>query len=31
MKRILITAGSVYAKLDDNKIVSNRARGTWAG
>jgi len=30
MKRILITAGSVYAKLDDNKIVSNRARGTWA-
>lgn len=27
---ILITAGSVYGKLDDNKIVSNRARGIWA-
>jgi hypothetical protein len=30
MKRVLITAGSVYGSLDDNKIVSNRARGLWA-
>lgn len=29
-KRILITAGPVYGKLDDNKIVSNRSRGIWA-
>lgn len=28
--RILITAGPVYGKLDDNKIVSNRSRGIWA-
>jgi len=28
--KILITAGSVYGSLDDNKIVSNRARGIWA-
>jgi hypothetical protein len=30
MKRVLITAGPVYGKLDDNKIVSNRSRGLWA-
>lgn len=30
MKRILITAGPVYGRLDDNKIVSNRSRGIWA-
>ena len=30
MKNVLITAGSVYGSLDDNKIVSNRARGIWA-
>ena len=30
MKRVLITAGPVYGKLDDNKIVSNRSRGDWA-
>jgi hypothetical protein len=29
-KRILITAGPVYGKLDDNKLVSNRSRGLWA-
>jgi hypothetical protein len=29
-KRILITAGAVYGRLDDNKIVSNRSRGIWA-
>jgi hypothetical protein len=29
-KRILITAGPVYGRLDDNKIVSNRSRGIWA-
>ena len=28
--RVLITAGPVYAHLDDNKILSNRARGEWA-
>lgn len=27
---ILITAGPVYGRLDDNKIVSNRSRGLWA-
>lgn len=30
MSRILITAGPVYGKLDDNKLVSNRSRGIWA-
>jgi len=30
MKRILITAGPVYGRLDDNKLVSNRSRGIWA-
>lgn len=30
MKVVLITAGPVYAHLDDNKILSNRARGMWA-
>lgn len=29
-KTVLITAGAVYGKLDDNKLVSNRARGHWA-
>jgi hypothetical protein len=28
--RVLITAGPVYAHLDDNKILSNMARGEWA-
>ena len=28
--KILITAGPVHAPLDDNKIISNRARGKWA-
>lgn len=28
--RVLITAGPVYGPLDDNKVVSNRARGYWA-
>lgn len=27
---VLLTAGPVYGKLDDNKIVSNRSRGLWA-
>lgn len=30
MKRVLITGGPVYGKLDDNKLVSNRVRGIWA-
>jgi len=30
MKKVLITAGSVYGSIDDNKLVSNRARGVWA-
>jgi len=30
MKRILITAGTVYGPLDDNKLVGNRVRGIWA-
>lgn len=30
MKKILITAGPVPGRLDDMKIVSNRARGIWA-
>lgn len=29
-KKILITAGPVYGRLDDNKLVSNRSRGIWA-
>ena len=29
-KRVLITAGTVYGKLDDNKLVGNRIRGIWA-
>jgi hypothetical protein len=29
-KKILITAGTVYGKLDDNKLVGNRIRGIWA-
>ena len=28
--KILITAGAVYGRLDDNKLVSNRSRGIWA-
>jgi len=28
--KILITAGQVYGRLDDNKLVGNRARGIWA-
>lgn len=30
MKRILITAGTVYGPLDANKLVGNRVRGIWA-
>ncbi len=30
MKHVLITAGQVYGKLDDNKLVGNRTRGIWA-
>ena len=30
MKRVLVTAGCVYSKLDDNKLVGNRIRGIWA-
>lgn len=29
-KKILITAGPVYGRIDDNKIISNRTRGIWA-
>jgi hypothetical protein len=29
-KRILITSGTVYGPLDDNKLVGNRVRGIWA-
>ena len=29
-KRVMVTAGPVYGRIDDNKIVSNRARGIWA-
>jgi hypothetical protein len=29
-KKILITAGPVYGKIDSNKIISNRTRGIWA-
>jgi len=28
--KVLITAGPVYGRLDDNKLVSNRSRGIWA-
>jgi len=27
---VLITAGGVYGRLDDNKLVGNRVRGIWA-
>jgi hypothetical protein len=30
MGKFLVTAGPVFAKLDDNKIFTNRARGLWA-
>ena len=30
MKRVLITAGTVYGPLDANKLVGNRVRGIWA-
>jgi hypothetical protein len=30
MKRVLVTAGTVYGRLDDNKLVGNRIRGIWA-
>lgn len=30
MKHVVITAGPVYGRLDDNKLVSNRVRGIWA-
>ena len=29
-KKILVTAGPVYGRIDSNKIISNRARGIWA-
>ena len=29
-RSILITAGAVHSPLDDNKVVSNKARGLWA-
>ncbi len=28
--KVLITAGQVYGRLDDNKLVGNRIRGIWA-
>lgn len=28
-KRVLITSGPVYGRLDDNKLVGNRIRGIW--
>ena len=28
--RVLVTAGTVYGRLDDNKLVGNRVRGIWA-
>lgn len=28
--RVLVTAGAVYGRLDDNKLVGNRIRGLWA-
>jgi phosphopantothenoylcysteine synthetase/decarboxylase len=30
VKSVLITAGPVYGRLDDNKLVGNRTRGIWA-
>lgn len=30
MKHVLVTAGTVYGRLDDNKLVGNRIRGIWA-
>jgi hypothetical protein len=30
MKRVLVTAGTVYGPLDANKLVGNRIRGIWA-
>jgi len=30
MKNVLITGGTVYGRLDDNKLVGNRIRGIWA-
>ena len=29
-KKVLVTAGPVYGRLDDNKLVANRSRGIWA-
>ena len=29
-KKVLVTAGPVYGRLDDNKLVGNRIRGVWA-
>lgn len=29
-KKILVTSGTVYGPLDDNKLVGNRVRGIWA-
>lgn len=28
--KFLVTAGTVYGRLDDNKLVGNRVRGIWA-
>lgn len=28
--KVLVTAGTVYGRLDDNKLVGNRIRGIWA-
>jgi len=28
--KVLVTAGQVYGRLDDNKLVGNRIRGVWA-
>jgi len=30
MKKVLISAGPVYGRIDSNKIISNRTRGIWA-
>lgn len=29
-RRVLVTAGTVYGRLDSNKLVGNRVRGIWA-
>lgn len=29
-KKVLVTSGTVYGPLDDNKLVGNRVRGIWA-